>query len=162
MSTVTLLKSLSELHVDWVKVEKDLVKVPLSFGTRVFDQYEEWALQQNKGPNVYAIFIPPSNVVPPPAHLLHQLMIEVMTIISHYSTLHLHEETVELPLVNEAPQDVNYTRPIMALSALMKRIQNVEGERYVALTSLRSGSFICNVRQTWQCGIIISVNLFKS
>jgi hypothetical protein len=101
----------------------------------------------------------------PPMELRSDIVEEAMSIRTHYARLNLSavaEGAVpDIPgPLQELPSLQEFPFGKLALSCLLKRIQNPNHPEYPTLSAIPSGSFVCSVGHHWR-NVAIDISLLK-
>jgi hypothetical protein len=165
-----LLKDLEERGAIVQKVDGENLfgVLGLYYKSDAWEVLEEWGKTVDIDPMVLITFYPPPNIanssICPPDALGIPIMREANSIVHYYSTLRM-EDFQENPFppigppLGASPGLVRVNHATVALGKLMERIQNAPPD-YPAINSLKSGSYVCNVVQSW-ANVVFEIIVMK-
>lgn len=155
----------------------DLSKLPgeemyvlkVRFGDESYKVVNNWVSTLEGDPRVDVLFLPPNNILGtviclPMATWAH-ILCEASSIAFHYAPLVANDFALQHPVI-PGP----FAGPVgnilvhhaqIALHALHARIQNANDPNYPVISSLPSGSYICNVTTHW-ANVGYSVAIYKN
>lgn len=172
-STKIPTKVLNQMKENGALVDKlegeDLYSVTdVVYGDKAWKVYEDWGNNIDGNPIVLAGFFPSKNIVGsvlcPDDAVCFQIQRDANSIIHYYAPLRRdifqdNDFTKIGPPLHAPRMGVSVHHAKIALSKIPERIRTPPDD-YPALRSLKSGSYICNIQQTW-ANTVVNVVLFK-